>query len=727
MAEANAERLNADSALELENRKLKMEGDYSTDKPLYVKSASVAEGLSKLTETKLEFICKDKTLELKKVVGTRITLLVQAPEGSQDTTDRTFTGRCISVEYIGLSQGMGHFIAHIRPFFWFLTRGTECRIFQDMSTPEIIKQILGDHGFGADLDDKLTETYNKRTYCVQYRESDYDFLCRLMEDEGIYFFFVEDNKKEKMILADSISAHKPVKGGPVFDFKFREMGGYRRAGDHVFDWNALESQTPGKLTLDDFDFSRSNADLKQSKSIERGMHSFKSLEVYDYPGHLRENGMASPPVDAASVDSAAERKVRVRMEARACEFQRWRGAANIRHMGNGQTFRLKDHPRVQDETEFLIVAATHDMQIESDQETEETRNQLLDERLESEEEEKDLYSCKFEVIPKTEPYRAPVKTTWPEIAGLHTATVTGPAGEEIYTDEYGRIKVQFHWDRLGQKDANTSCWVRCVMPWTGKNWGMISIPRIDQEVAIQFEEGNPDRPICTGMLYNDQTKPPYTLPDNQTQSGIVTRSTKGGSQETFNELIFEDKIDEEFVRLQSEKDYKETIKNNAEITIGLEKMDPGDLTQTIYHTKTETIKTGDHIFKVEEGNQEVFVKTDHQETVEGKSTVEITGNYAQTVKEGNVDRTVGQGNEAVTVSLGNYTLDTSAGKIEVTAMQSIELKVGTNSIKIDQSGITISGMLVTIEGKACLDASAPMTTVKGDGILTLKGGLTMIN
>jgi len=727
MADENSTRIDAESALELENRKLTMEGDYSTDKPLYVKSAEINEGLSKLTETKLEFITKDKTLELKKVVGTRITLLVEAPEGAQDTTDRTFTGRCISAEYIGLSQGMGHFIAHIRPFFWFLTRGRECRIFQNLSTLEIIKEIFGDHGFAPDLDDKTTGTYPKRTYCVQYRESSYDFLCRLMEEEGIYFFFVEDNKKEKMVLADSIGAHKPTKGGPAFDFKFREMGGYRRADDHVFDWNAVESQTPGKVTLDDFDFSRSNADLKQSKSIERGTHSFKKYEIYDYPGHLRDNGMDDPPRDVENIDAAAERKARVRMESRACEHQRWRGAANVRHMGNGQTFRLKDHPRVRDTTEFLIVAATHNLQIESDQENEETRNQLLDERLDTKEDDKDFYRCKFEVIPKAEPFRAKFKTLWPQIVGLHTATVTGPAGEEIYTDKFGRIKVQFHWDRLGANDANTTCWVRCVMPWTGKNWGMISVPRIGQEVAIQFEEGDPDRPICTGMLYNDQTMPPYPLPANQTQTGIVTRSTKGGSTETFNELIFEDKIDEEFVRLQSEKDYKETIKNNAEITIGLEKMDPGDLTQTVYHTKTETIKTGDHIFKVEEGNQEVFVKTDHKETVEGKSDVEITGNYAQTVKEGNVARTVSQGNEAVTVSLGDYALDTSAGKIEVTAMQSIELSVGGNSIKINQDGITIKGIMVSIEGTAMLDAKAPMTTVKGDGILTLKGGLTMIN
>ena len=274
------------------------------------------------------------------------------------------------------------------------------------------------------------------------------------------------------------------------------------------------------------------------------------------------------------------------------------------------------------------------------------------------------------------------------------------------------------------------------MPWTGKNWGMISIPRIGQEVAIQFEEGDPDRPICTGMLYNADTMPPYGLPDNMTQTGIKTRSSKGGGESTFNELVFEDKKDAEFIRLQSEKDYTEIIKNNAVITIGLEKQDPGDLTQTVYHTKTENIQTGDHIFSVDKGNQEVFVKTDHTETIEGKATQTITGNtemtvktgnYTQTISSGNVTRVVKSGNETVTVATGSFDLKTTAGKTSITAGQEIKLTVGPNSIKIDNRGITISGIMVNIEGKATADVKSPMTTVSGDGVLTLKGGVTMIN
>ena len=719
----------AEPNLRLENRALTMEGDYSAP-DLFVKNAEVTEGLSMLTETKIEFVTKDKTLALEKIVGSRITLKHKTPE---EENERTFTGRCISAEYIGLSQGMGHFMAEVRPFFWFLTRGRNNRIFQKKTTPEIVKEVIGDHGFGSDIDDQLSETYVKREYCVQYRESDYDFLCRLMAEEGIYFFFIEVDNKEKMVLADSISAHKkvPMKEDGATDgeikFKYREMEGYRRDQDHIMDWNAVERATPGKVTIDDYDFSRPTAELKQAKSIEKGTHSHKHHEIYEM-GHLRDNVMDSPQDhDMGEIDNQAERRTRVRMEAEAAKFQRWRGMTNVRDMGVGQTFKLLDHPRVNDEKEFLIIKAFHQLQIETDYEDDETKNQMLDDRAEVDDENQDSFRCKFEVMPKNEPFRSADPPPWPTIAGVHTAIVTGPSGDEIYTDEHGRIKVKFHWDRGEEQNENTTCWVRCVMPWSGKNWGMISIPRIGQEVVIQFEEGDPDRPICTGMVYNADTMPPYELPANMTQTGIVTRSTPGGNEDTFNELIFEDKIEEEFVRLQSEKDYKETIKNNAEITIGIEKQDPGDLTQTIYHTKTETIQTGDHIFKVEEGNQEVFVKTNHAETIEGTADQTITGDTSQTITQGNLTRNVDSGNEAVTISMGDYSLDTSLGSVAITAAQEISLTVGSSSITITQSGITIEGPTITISGTAMLEAKAPTSTVKGDMLLTLKGGMTMIN
>ena len=408
-------------------------------------------------------------------------------------------------------------------------------------------------------------------------------------------------------------------------------------------------------------------------------------------------------------------------------------------MGVGQTFKLKDHPRVNDNDEFLIVSAIHMMQVDTDYEDLEKELRQVGGRLNFDNND-DTYRCVFEVQPKTTQYRAPQVTPWPRIPGMQTALVVGPSGEEIHTDGYGRILVQFHWDRLGQRDEDSSCWVRCVMPWTGKNWGMYALPRIGQEVAIMFLEGDPDRPICTGMFYNQDTLPPYELPTNKTQTGIVTRSTKSGSASTFHELIFEDKKDAEFIRLQSERDYKETIKNNAEITIGLEHQDDGDLTQTIHRHKTETLNTGDMTFTVSEGNEIRSIATDQTEdigndrtqtigndssvTISNNSSLDVASNLTETVGA-DMSTSVGS-NQTVDVG-SNQTVDvgsnqdvTAGQKITIDAGSEILLKVGGSSIKINALGVTIKGKMIKLNGST-------VTEVKGGVSLILKGGITNIN
>lgn len=696
-----------DQEIIYENRPAWMEGNYENDK-LRLKNARVVEGLSKLTETKIEFLGPDHELDLGSVVGKNITLAIKDASDSP----RYFSGVCVSAEYLGPHGKHAHFVAEVRPWLWLLTLKRNSRIFQEQAADAIIMQILGDNGFSSRVEKKLSGSFQTRTYCVQYRESDFDFISRLMEEEGIYFYFVQSGNQEKLVLADSISAHAPTPGESPIQFHQSEAGGYRRKDDHVFEWVAAENVTSGKVTLNDYDFLTPKADQKVVNSAPQGEHPHKDFEIYDHPTRT---------LDASGKDQFA----RVRMEAEAVKHLRSRGVCNVRTIGVGQTFSLSGHAaRSSVNGDYLVADAVHTLQIDTEYDDD---TPVTDRRIERKEDDRDTYRCAFEVIPKSVPFRAPATTPWPEVSGFHTAMVTGPSGEEIHTDEYGRIKVKFHWDRVGEDNETSSCWVRCVMPWTGKNWGMISVPRIGQEVVIQFEEGNPDRPVCTGMLYNADTKPPYALPANKTQTGIVTRSSKSGSASTFNELVFEDKKDSEFVRLQSEKDFKQIIKNNAEITVGMEKKDAGDLTQTIYRNKTETLETGDHSFTVKDGQQTISVKKDHTETIEGKSTQTITGNTTQTVKQGNLTREVSMGNESVTVKMGNYTLKTSLGQVTIEAMQSITLKVGGNSVKIDQTGVTIEGLMVNVNAKAMLEAKAPMSTVKGDALLILKGGLTMIN
>lgn len=711
-----------------ENRMLRMECSFA-DTNVFLKSAVVEEGLSRISETTVEFLAKDRALDLATVAGSTFTLFVK----DKDDAERKFIGTCVSVRYMGVYQGFGHFEAKVRPWLWFLTLGKNNRIFQNMTTPAIVKQVFSDAGF-TDFTDSLSGTYADRVYCVQYGESDFDFVSRLMEEEGIYYYFKHTGTVESLVLADGIGAHAPVVGAANIEYHFRERN-YRRAMDHIFEWAPSESVVPGAVAMTDYNFTTPSASLMKVTTVPKGSHAKKSFEIYHYPGHH------------ATVDEGGPR-TSVALQAMAVPYQTYRGSCNVRTMAAGATFAMTNHPHTADNSEFLVTRATHMLSIENDYEDDEAKNPTIERGgAQVTDDQVDSYRCLIEAIPKATQFRAPKDTPWPVIPGLQTAVVMGPSGEEIHTDEYGRIKVKFHWDRNTAADDTCTCWVRCVMPWTGSGWGFVAIPRVGQEVAIMFEEGDPDRPICTGMLYHAETMPPKTsetapphaaartdhaLPASMNQVGIKTHSTKGGSATTYSELMFDDTKDSEFVRLQSEKDYYEIIKNNAIITIGMEKKDAGDYTQTIYNNRTETVKEGDSTFTVEKGSEIRTIKTDQTEdigqnvtrTVGADRTETVTGKHTETVESDNSVTVKGKSDFKVT---GNITETSDTGSIAIKAATEITLTVGGNSIKIDQTGVTITGTMVNIEGKAMLEAKSPLTTVKGDGMLTLKGGITMIN
>lgn len=695
------------ATLVLENRKIKMEGPLGAAK-MFVKTAKVTEGLSTLSEMMVDFMSPDHKVDLAAIVGRQVTVKVQKGEETGDDW-RDFTGTCVEAQFVGVHEGFGFYSLEVRPWLWFLTQTSGCRIFQKMSAVDIIKKIFGDRGF-SDYMISVSRTPDKRDYCVQYNETDYAFICRLMEEEGIYFFSTVANGRDQLVLADNIGAHQPVKDYPTIDFAMREEA-YRRTEDHIYEWRGTDEVTSGKVTLRDYNFEKPKADMTTVKAIPKGSHSFKNYELYGYSGHYRETALG-------------EIYARVRMEAEACQNQQRRGVSNVRTIGTGTTFKLKGHKRDAENAEYLITKAVHVMQIEVQAEDESQQVKGLPGTIEVDEENKDSYRCTFEVIPKNTPFRAPPVTAWPAIPGLLLAKVVGPSGEEIYTDKYGRIKVQFPWDREGTNDENSSCWVRVVTPWSGKDWGMIHVPRIGQEVVIQFEDGDIDRPICTGMMYNADTMPPYALPANMTQMGIKTRSSKGGGADNYNELVFEDKKDAEFIRMHSEKDYFLTVENDAIVSIGETKKDPGSLTTTIYKDRTETIKTGDLTLTVETGNEKRDIKTDRSEKIGANASQEVGGNKKMDVK-GNYDGTTG-GNSTSSVTgnsksevTGTTTIK-SVGAMTIESMASIELKVMGSSIKIDPSGITIKGPMITTEAQG-------IAQHKASGMMIIQGSLTMIN
>jgi type VI secretion system secreted protein VgrG len=382
----------------------------------------------------------------------------------------------------------------------------------------------------------------------------------------------------------------------------------------------------------------------------------------------------------------------VRIEEREADSFIIRGESRCRAFQPGYKFTLQKHFRPDTNQDYVLLSVTHD---------------ALDTTFRTSNLAAASYANTYVAIPKTIPYRPPRVTRKPTVQGVQTALVVGKSGEEIWVDNYGRVKVQFYWDRVGQKDDTSSCWIRVAQIWAGKNWGWITIPRIGQEVIVDFLEGDPDKPIITGRVYNAEMMPPYTLPDNQTQSGILSRSSKGGAAANANEIRFEDKKDSEEIHINAEKDMStvvehddtQTVQNDRTITV------KGKHTETITKDTTIVIDEGNHSLTLNQGNQSIELKQ---------------GNQSTKLDMGDQSTTLSMGNQSTKLDLGNQSTKLDLGAISMEAMQSITLKVGGNSITIDQTGVTIKGILISVEGNA-------ITSIKGDAMLQMQGGITMIN
>ncbi len=666
-----------------------MSGTYTADK-LRLKQAVVKEKLSTLTEITIEFLARTTQVSLNDFVGKIMTVHVDIEKTERD---RLFTGTCISVEAMGMRDGDDHFVAQIRPWFWMLTLSRNTRVFQNLNVKQIIEEVLGGHSF-SDFEIKTTDDYEVREYCVQYRETDFDFLSRLMEEEGLYYYFDHrdaQERSEKLIISDGLTGHSMIEGESEVTFKPRD-GGNAKTGQTISEWAASQNVSRGKVSLADYDFEKNSVRQMETEEIEKGDHNHTLYEYYDLPGHYRGN------------KELGEKRARVRVEADAIKHSVARGAGDVRFFGAGFRFTLKDHPEDLNNRDYLITEAVHFIRDSEEQkDNEDSFFAIKPDAMEIPEEIVNDYSFTFGAIDETLQFRAPLVTPWPEIAGIQIGEVVGPAGKEIHTDEYGRIKVLFRWDRHSKPDENASCWIRVATQWSGKNWGTLSIPRIGQEVLIQFEDGDPDRPICTGMMYNNNHMPPWEVEQEETRSGVRSRSSPEGRENDFNAIIMDDEADAEYLHMQSQKDYHLVVKDSAEIQIGDDGVnishdgnsaDAGSLKQTVKQNVTELVEEGDK---------------------------------SETIDSGKLDLTV-EGDMTEIVRSGNASLDVQQGKIDISAAttitmeagQKITLKVGGSSVEITQSGVTVKGT-----GTAKMEA--PMVTSQASGLLTLKGNLTKIN
>lgn len=599
----------------------------------------------------------DTDVDFDRILGEEVTVAF-----GTDESERHLHGYVCTFEQVPGDLRQAGYRAVVRPFLWFLTRSSNCRIFQEQSVPDIVKSVLKDHGF-SDVTDRLSGDYRKREFCVQYGESDLDFISRLTAEEGIYFYFAHGENRHDLVLADDQSSHSEVGGSETIPY-FGPGDSNRRDRDHIYGLRASRSVQPGAVVFKAYDFTRPKADLLVRREAPK-QHAHGTYERYEYADHYRERG-------------DGEHYVARRMEELAAEHDRVHLDGNIHALGAGDLFTLEGHPREDQNRKYLIVAASYALTLDPGAGA-------------------DPFSSHLEVMPAAEPFRAACVTRRGHMPGPQTAIVVGKSGEEHWVDEYGRVKVQFQWDRDGQSNENSSCWVRVSQPWAGGGFGAFQMPRVGEEVIVDFLGGDPDYPIIIGRVYNKDNAFPYELPGEQTKSGIKTRSTKKGTAENFNELRFEDKKDAEEIYFHAEKDFNRVVENNDTLKVGFDKKDPGDQTVEVYNHQNVTVGEG---------------------SKSGSQTVTISKDRTTTIKTGNDSLEVAQGNQTTAVKVG---------KAETTAMQSIEFKVGGNSIKIDQAGVTVKGIKISVEGSAMVEIKGAMTKVNGDGMVIVQGGIVKIN
>ena len=639
-------------ALTQAGRHIRVNTSLGEDK-LFLESFQGEERVSDLFRFELGLLTSDPNFTMDSLLNEPAVVTINL----HDDTDRNFHGIINHIEEVETrKEGETLYRATMVPWAWLLTLFDDCRIFQNKTVPDIVQQVFSDRGF-TDYANRLTGTYETREYTVQYRETDLNFISRLLEDEGIFYFFEHDADKHTLVLADQPSAFVdcPSQSSAAYD----TTAGLWQDLDVVFSVRRTQRVRVGKVTENDYDFT------KPKNSLEANLDSSRKGEFYEYPGKytVRDDG---------------SRFARVRLEEQEVKLLTIVAETNCRAFRTGFQFTLTGYYRDAANIAYAMIAIHH---------TAASNNYISHDLQEAFD-----YRNIVEAIPASVPYHPPRNARRPFIQGSQTAVVVGKSGEEIWVDEYGRVKVQFFWDRAGNMDENSSCWIRVAQVWAGKGWGAIFTPRIGQEVIVDFLEGDPDRPIITGRVYNADQTVPYTLPDEQTKSTIKSMSSKGGGG--FNEIRLEDKAGSEQVFIFGQKDEDIRIKNDAREWIGEDRslMVIRDQMENVGRDKHDHIQR-DHIEKDDR---------DHHVTVSGKEAISVTGSHSETVQGDVIE--VYQGNQSTQVTQNLYI---KGMNVVIEAMTGMTLNVGGNFITINSSGVTILGTMVMINsGGAALSGNA---------------------
>ncbi len=629
------------------------------------------EELGRLSEFEIDLLSPRKDIKFSEILAKNITVRLELQDGG----NRYFNGFVTRFSQVGMRGRYHLYHASVRPWLWFLTRTADCRIFQKMSVPDIIEKVFADHSI-ADFKLELTATYRKWDYCVQYRETDFNFVSRLMEQEGIYYYLRHVEDRHTLVLTDSYSGHAPFPGHA--EIPYIPLDRVRPEQEAIHEWTFANEVQSGQFVIDDYNFTEPKVARLANKQKVRS-HELADYELYDYPGEYEKK-------------VEGDQYVQARLDEAQSQFELAEGSTNSRGLCTGSLFKLTGHPRADQVREYLVISATHDLEYSE---------------YESMEDGGSNYGCSFNVIHSQEPFRPQRTTPKPVVQGPQTAVVVGPAGDEIHTDEYGRIKVQFHWDRLGKKDENSSCWMRVAQTWAGKNWGANFIPRIGQEVVVSFLEGDPDEPLITGSVYNAIQKPPYSGEGRDSKhkndpnvSGIKTNSTKGGSG--FNELRFDDTAGKEEIFVHAQHDMDTRVKHDMRRDIGADRhthIGGNDIAKTDKSVWLEIV--GDESNTIG-GNKAETIGANHDHLVKGNQNADVKGTASLTVGQ-KLQQKVGQ---QAALEAGQEIHLKAGMKVIIEAGMQITLKGPGGFVDIGPAGVTIQGTMVLINSGGAAGAGS---------------------
>lgn len=691
------------------NQYLSISTPLGTDK-LILRSLRGEESLSSLFHYRVSMIADSDAIDFDQLIGKAVTITITLGNGSSKRYINAIVAS-IALTHVDERDNVAHYEADLRPWLWMLTHSGDCRIFQNLSVPDIVEKVCGGAGYTT-IRKSLNSTHAAREYCVQYRETDHNFVSRLLEEEGIFYFFEHANGKHTLVLGDGSQAF--AKNTLVSSYDYRGHGADDQEDDVLTALSLERRVTTKSYGVDSFNFETPSTDLYSKADGSAGTGTMNDYAVV----HTKSD--------------QGEAIAKLRQQALAFTGKRLRGGGACRALQTGTKMTIAGHSNSALNGELVIYGT----RIEA------TTNQ---------------FSATFTGFPSSVLFRPVGTATKPRIHSTQTALVVGKSGEEIWLDKYGRIKVQFHWDRLGKKNESSSCWVRVAQNWAGKNYGIMFFPRIGQEVVVTFLDGDPDQPLVTGSVYNAEQTVPYGQPANSTKSTIKTQTSKNGTGKN-NEIRFEDKADAEEIYVHAQKDMNVTVENDVTRTIKHDEKDTvtNDSTIDIQHDRKLTVKN-DHTITVSEGNethkvskgtravtvagkethtnQDAFeqkVTKDYKLTVSGNLTIDVTGDVTIKGKSVSISST----SSTVTVKSATGLTAQSGTTFDAKSGTAMTIKSGAALTQQSTMATTIkSSMGIDIKASLALSAQgltatfkgSTMGTVDGGPMLTVKGALVKIN